>query len=135
LARIRAVSTHFIEYGTDLDPLFKVCPVLDKVRANCLKVEHDEKHSVTEQMIPFKGRHGMKRYIKNKPHKWGIKVFTRADVLGIVYDFEIYTGKGTMTNERRLGIGGEVALRLLMREIPKGMNYKWFFEKCFTSIT
>jgi len=123
---------HFIEYGTDIDPLFKVRPVLDKVGANCLKVEPDEKHAVTEQMIPFKGRYGMKQYIKNKPHKWGIKVFTRADVFGIVYDFEIYTGKGTVTNERGLGIGGEVALRL-MREIPKGMNYNCFFDKCFTS--
>uniref|UniRef100_UPI00358E4A90 piggyBac transposable element-derived protein 2-like n=1 Tax=Myxine glutinosa TaxID=7769 RepID=UPI00358E4A90 len=69
---------------------------------------------------------------KNKPHKWGIKVFTRAGVSGINYDFEIYTGKGTVANERGLGVGGEVVLRLLA-EIPKGLNYKCFFDNWFTS--
>uniref|UniRef100_UPI00358E218E piggyBac transposable element-derived protein 3-like n=1 Tax=Myxine glutinosa TaxID=7769 RepID=UPI00358E218E len=114
------------------DPLFKVRPVLEKVRANCLKVEPEENNSIDEQMIPFKGRSSMKQYIKNKPHKWGIKVFTRAGVSGINYDFEIYTGKGTVANERGLGVGGEVVLRLLA-EIPKGLNYKCFFNNWFTS--
>uniref|UniRef100_A0AAY5K7E5 PiggyBac transposable element-derived protein domain-containing protein n=1 Tax=Esox lucius TaxID=8010 RepID=A0AAY5K7E5_ESOLU len=114
------------------DPLFKVRPVLEKVRANCLKVEPEENHSIDEQMIPFKGKIGMKQYIKNKPHKWGIKVFTRAGVTGLVYDFEVYTGKGTVTNERGLGVAGEVVLRLVS-EVPKGLNYKCFFDNWFTS--
>ena len=59
----------------------------------------------------------MKQYIKNKPHKRGINVFIRAGVCGIVYDFEVYTGKGTGVNERGLGIGGEVVVRFL-RDIP-----------------
>ncbi|KAM4552082.1 piggyBac transposable element-derived protein 1-like [Odontesthes bonariensis] len=63
------------------DPLFKVRPVLEKVRANCLKVEPEENHAIDEQMIPFKGKIGMKQYLKNKPQKWGIKVFTRAVLL------------------------------------------------------
>ncbi len=114
------------------DPLFKVRPVLEKVRANCLKVEPEENHSIDEQMIPFKGKIGMKQYIKNKPQKWGIKVFTRAGVTGLVYDFEVYTGKGTVTNERGLGVAGEVVLRLVS-EVPKGLNYKCFFDNWFTS--
>lgn len=114
------------------DPLFKVRPVLEKVRANCLKVEPEENHSIDEQMIPFKGKIGMKQYIKNKPHKLGIKVFTRAGVTGLVYDFEVYTGKGTVTNERGLGVAGEVVLRLVS-EVPKGLNYKCFFDNWFTS--
>ncbi|XP_042599318.1 piggyBac transposable element-derived protein 2-like [Cyprinus carpio] len=113
------------------DPLFKVRPVLENVRANCLKVEPEENHSIDEQ-IPFKGKIGMKQYIKNKPHKWGIKVFTRAGVTGLVYDFEVYTGKGTVTNERGLGVAGEVVLRLVS-EVPKGLNYKCFFDNWFTS--
>ncbi|XP_019737194.1 piggyBac transposable element-derived protein 3-like [Hippocampus comes] len=51
-------------------------------------------------MIPFKGKIRMKQYIKNTPKKWGIKVFTRADVTGLDYDFEVYTAKGTVPNER-----------------------------------
>ncbi|XP_042610676.1 piggyBac transposable element-derived protein 3-like, partial [Cyprinus carpio] len=114
------------------NPLFKVRPVLEKVHANCLKVEPEENHSIDEQMIPFKGKIGMKQYIKNKRHKWGIKVFTRAGVTGLVYDFEVYTGKGTVTNERGLGVAGEVVLRLVS-EVPKGLNYKCFFDNWFTS--
>lgn len=83
-------------------------------------------------MIPFKGKIGMKHYIKNKPQKWGIKVFTRAGVTGLVYDVEVYTGKGTVTNERGLGVAGEVVLRLVS-EVPKGLNYKCFFDNWFTS--
>ncbi|XP_029973972.1 piggyBac transposable element-derived protein 3-like [Salarias fasciatus] len=114
------------------DPLFKVRPVLEKVRANCLKVEPEENHCIDEQMIPFKGKTGIKQYIKNKPQKWGIKVFTRAGVTGLVYDFEVYTGKGTVTNECGLGVAGEVVLRLVS-EVPKGLNYKCFFDSWFTS--
>ncbi|KAJ0000608.1 hypothetical protein NQD34_012450 [Periophthalmus magnuspinnatus] len=114
------------------DPLFKVRPVLEKVRANCLKVEPEENHSIDEQMIPFKGKTGIKQYIKNKPKKWGLKVFTRAGVTGLVYDFEIYTGKGTVTNECGLGVAGEVVLRLVS-EVPKGLNYKCYFDDWFTS--
>ena len=62
------------------DPIFKFCPVLEKVRQNCLKIEPHEKHSVDEQMIPNKGRIGMKQYVKNQPCKWGIKVLFRADI-------------------------------------------------------
>ncbi|KAG1924718.1 hypothetical protein F2P79_025976 [Pimephales promelas] len=57
------------------------------------------------------GKIGMKQYIKNKPHKWGIKVVTRAGVTGLVYDFEVYTGKGTVTNERGLGVNGWLLYR------------------------
>nr|XP_039255146.1 piggyBac transposable element-derived protein 3-like [Styela clava] len=117
----------------DYDPLFKVRPVLEKVRKNCLKIEPEEKQSVDEQMIPFKGRIGMKQYIKNKPHKWGIKVFTRAGVSGLVYDFEIYTGKETVENSRGIGVGGEIVLRLV-REMPRGLNYKCYFDNWFTSL-
>ena len=92
--------------------MFKVRPIIEKVP--------DEHQSIDEQMIPFKGRIGMKQYIKNMPHKWGIKVFTRAGVCAIVYDFQRFTGKGTVVNERGLGVGGEVVGRFL-RDIPNGL--------------
>ena len=45
-------------------------------------------------MIPFKGRWGIKQYMKDKPHKWGIKSYVPADApTGYVYNFFIYTGK------------------------------------------
>ena len=47
-------------------------------------------------MIPFKGRLGFKQYRKDKPTKWGIKVFVLADAKnGYVYRMQIYTGKNS----------------------------------------
>ena len=47
-----------------------------------------------EAMIPFKGRVGFKQYMKDKPTKWGIKVFVLADAMdGYVKAFQVYTGK------------------------------------------
>lgn len=71
------------------DKLFKVRPLIDKLRENFLTIEPEEHNSIDEIMIPFKGRSSLKQYIKIKPHKWGIKVFSRAGISGIVYDFTL----------------------------------------------
>ncbi|XP_050293814.1 piggyBac transposable element-derived protein 2-like [Anthonomus grandis grandis] len=63
-------------------------------------------------MIPFKGRNSLKQYVKNKPHKCGIKMFARAGSSGFVYDFEVYVGKGTIKNESTLGISGDIVVWL-----------------------
>ncbi|XP_065070858.1 uncharacterized protein LOC135695640, partial [Rhopilema esculentum] len=76
----------------EFDKLFKVRPVIDSVQNKCRKVPQEEKHSIDEQIIPTKGRSPIRQYIPNKPHKWGIKVWARCGVSGIVYDFDVYTG-------------------------------------------
>ena len=42
----------------------------------------------------------MEQYLRNKPHKWGIKMFVIASKRGIVHDFEIYIGKETIPKEK-----------------------------------
>jgi hypothetical protein len=79
----------------DYDPLFKVRKVFDEVRNRCRKQAVDEFQSIDEQLIPFKGRHRSKQYLPAKPHKWGIKMITRASSSGTVYDFIMYAGKQT----------------------------------------
>ena len=45
-------------------------------------------------MIPYKGRWSIKQYMKDKPTKWGIKVYVLADALtGYIWNFFIYVGK------------------------------------------
>lgn len=59
----------------ETDKFWKVRPIMDQF----LKVILDEKPGkrvcVDEQMIPFKGRLGLKQFMKGKPNPWGIKVF------------------------------------------------------------
>lgn len=113
------------------DKLFKVRPLIEKVRENFKKIEVEEKLCVDEMVIPFKGRSVMKQYNKNKPQKWGLKVFGLASKSGMVHDFEIYVGKGTVPVER-LGISGDIVLRLT-EVVPRNQNYKVYIDNWFTS--
>ena len=69
------------------DLLYKVRKHLDLVTPK-LESEYNphESMSVDEAMIPFKGRLGFKQYMKDKPTKWGIKVFVLSEATnGYVY--------------------------------------------------
>ena len=45
--------------------------------------------SVDEQIVPSKGRHSLKVYMKKKPKKWGYKIWVLAGQSGYVYKFYI----------------------------------------------
>ncbi|KAL4098514.1 hypothetical protein QTP88_023109 [Uroleucon formosanum] len=73
------------------------------------KVHVNEFIAVGEIIISFKGLLIMKRYNKNKPHKWGINIFALASSNRLVHDFEINVGKGTLPpSYHGLGISGDV---------------------------
>lgn len=98
------------------DKLFKVRPVIDTIK---IKIDPEEHNSVDEIMIPFKEPSSLKQYIRNNPHKWRIKVFARAGTSGIVYDFDMYVGKGTTSNY--LGISGDIVIKH-SKNLPKNQN-------------
>ncbi|KAK2701538.1 hypothetical protein QYM36_019816, partial [Artemia franciscana] len=114
------------------DKLFKIRRLYDAFRENLKKIDPEEIQSIDEQMIPFKGTIGFRQYLKDKPHSWGVKVFTRAGISGIVYDIEIYTGKGAVEISE-LGQGTDVVLRLV-ENLPRFMNFKLFFDNFYTGI-
>ena len=50
-------------------------PVIDHLNSNFSEVLwNDSEQSIDEHRMKFKGRSGMKQYIKSKPIKWGFKV-------------------------------------------------------------
>ena len=49
------------------DRLFKIRPIFDKLRQNCLAVDPEEHNSIDEQIIPFKGLSFLRRYMPKKP--------------------------------------------------------------------
>ena len=97
------------------DKLFKLRKLLDLVtpRFESEYVLHKEV-TIDEAMIPFKGRLGFNQYMKDKPTKWGIKVFTLCDATnGYVYRLQIYTGKNLEETSISAGLYSQVVLDLM----------------------
>ena len=115
----------------EYDKLYKIRPVIESVLNKCRNVEPEQYHAVDEQMIPIKTKNFMKQYLPKKPHKWGFKVFSRYGSSGIIYAFQIYTGKSSNV-PTELGITGNLVMRLCAN-LPKNQNYKLYFDNFFTS--
>ncbi|XP_054083710.1 piggyBac transposable element-derived protein 2-like isoform X2 [Zeugodacus cucurbitae] len=115
------------------DKLYKIRPLLDIIRENFNKLPQEEHQSVDEQIIAFKGRSTYKQYNPAKPHKWGLKMFTRAGTSGLVYDFTLYVGEGTCQSYG-LGLSSDIVL-YLAKTIPKHKNFKLYFDNWFTSVS
>lgn len=135
---------HFVEEenADKSDRYYKIRPILEHVRKNCLAVEHEQRFSIDEMMVPYKGtRAGSRRqYIKNKPRKWGFKLFVRSGVSGFVYDILPYGGENTFHmhtftewEEKFFGLGQKVVL-VLCRSIPKKALSVVYFDNWFTSM-
>ena len=70
--------------------MFKIQPFVDALKHNFrFTVLPDTCMAVDEQMIPFKGRNGLRQYLTKKPKKRGYKLWALAGVSGCVYNFEV----------------------------------------------
>jgi len=110
--------------------LYKIQPVLDHVRNNCIMIEPEREHSIDEQIIPAKTKYsGIRQYNPKKPVKWGFKNFVRAGSSGIMYDFFLYTGK--VKNNK---VTGPYVVIRLLETLPTMKNFKVFYDNWFSSI-
>uniref|UniRef100_A0A8C6SX46 PiggyBac transposable element-derived protein domain-containing protein n=1 Tax=Neogobius melanostomus TaxID=47308 RepID=A0A8C6SX46_9GOBI len=77
------------------DKLFRLKPLLVSLTTACKAHYHPKQNiAIDERMV---ARSSMKQYIKNKPTKWGFKLFVLADSdNGYTIDFKIYTGKSVI---------------------------------------
>jgi hypothetical protein len=77
--------------------------------------EQDLSHD--EAMIKYFGKCGLKQSIRNKPIRFGYKVWVMATVSGYVVAFELYQGKGvgahSLVNVQLVGAAGASVLDLL----------------------
>lgn len=125
----------------DGDRYYKIRPHLQKIRENCLKIEEETTFSIDEMMVPYKGTRAgtRKQYIKNKPKKWGFKIFVRAGISGLVYDFLVYGGEDTFRfntfteEEESMGLGAKI-VKALAKSIHQPACKILCFDNFFTSI-
>ena len=109
-------NLHFADSGKDdkSDNAFKMRPVIDHLNSKVFEVlSNVSEQSIDEHMVKFKGRSGMKQYIKSKPIKWSFKFWFRcSSKSGYLYQMDIYLGR-KQTPEFNLGLGEEVVLQLM----------------------
>lgn len=113
------------------DRFWKLKTVIDSLHETFHKGQDPEEHmAIDEMMVPFKGHHGAKQYIRSKPKKWGFKMWVRASQKGYVQCFELYGGKKHI--KTNLSPISETVLRLCHDIHHK--NHKLFMDNLFVSI-
>ena len=101
-------NLHFADNRKDdkTDKAFKMRPVIDHLNLESCKVlSNDSQQSIDEHIMKFKGRSGMKQYIKSKPMKWDFKFWFRcSSESDYLHQMDIYLGR-KQTSEFNLGLG------------------------------
>ena len=81
-------------------------------------------------MIGTKRHISFRQYIKNKPTKWGVKVFVLCDSdTGYISNFEVYTGAQNLPDDK--GATYHVVLRLMKDYLDQG--YCVFMDNYYSS--
>ncbi|XP_055885721.1 piggyBac transposable element-derived protein 4-like [Biomphalaria glabrata] len=124
------VSNRDTEVATD--KLAKVRFLFEFIRRKCMKLYQPSQNiSIDERMVRNKGRYAFRQYIRDKPTKWGMKLWVLADSLsGYTYDFDVYLGK-IEGNSSTFGLAYDVVMKLVSSLVNQG--YRLFFDNFYTS--
>lgn len=71
--------------------------------------------------------------MRNKPTKWGIKIYVLAGQSGLIYDFIIYQGSTTPINPIYVKYGSAAAVVMQLCERISEKNHGLFFDNYFTT--
>ncbi|XP_070205714.1 piggyBac transposable element-derived protein 4-like [Littorina saxatilis] len=111
-------NARFIPRGRpDHDPLFKLRPLFDHLVQKFQQLyKPEEDICIDEAMCPWRGRSAFRCYMKDKPTKWGMKLYELCEsVSGYVCNMEVMCHEPGVSNKPK-----EVCLRLLTPFANKG---------------
>lgn len=81
-------------------------------------------------MVADKGRYSFRQYIKDKPTKWGMKLWVLADSSnGYTCNFKVYLGRKIHS---KFGLAYDVVMNLCKHLYNQG--YKLFMDNFYTSV-
>lgn len=113
------------------DKLRQVRYLIDNVEQSCQDYFQCNKEvAVDERMVRSKHRSGMRQYNKDKPTKWGLKLWVLADSdTGYTYNFNVYLGK-TRRRTSGKGLGYDVVMDLT--ECLRQQGYHVYTDNFYT---
>ena len=117
------------------DKLRKVESFIQYFKTRCQILHQPRQHvAIDECMVKSRHRSGIRQYIKDKPTKWGIKLWVLADSSNAyVQDCNVYIGKEAGREVSRNGLGYDVVMTLLQNYLDQG--YHLFVDNFYTSMT
>ena len=121
-----------IETENSNDRLGKARFLLDEIKTKCSQLFQPYQNvSIDERMVKNKGRYSFRQYIRDKPTKWGMKLWVLADSKsGYTYNFDVYLGKEN--NLSSFGLAYTVVMNLVTSLVNQG--YHLFFDNFYTGI-
>ncbi|KAG8173431.1 hypothetical protein JTE90_022798 [Oedothorax gibbosus] len=88
--------------------------------------------SVDEEMIPYTGRHSAKMYMRNKPIKFGYKLWILASSQGYPFNIQVYVGKEAAATDK-IPLGTRVVLDLI-ECVENCRRHRLYADNFFSSL-
>ena len=137
--RYRALMAmlHVVDPATETpgDKLRKVASFINSFKKKCIELHQPRQNvAIDERMVKSRHRSGIRQYIKDKPTKWGIKLWMLADSSnGYTIDFDVYIGRAAGRNVSANGLGYDVVMKLMNKFLDQG--YHLYVDNFYTSVT
>jgi len=115
------------------DKLRKVQSFVNDFKSKCLSLYQPRQQvAIDERMVKSRHRSGIRQYIRDKPTKWGLKLWVLADSCnGYTIDFNIYIGKAAAAAVSVNGLGYDVVMLLMRPFLNQG--YHLYIDNFYTS--